>query len=83
MNEGIKSKHFFISLSSSPQRPREVSQHTKYCEMNSKSLLQKVIRNFVLRTFRRFYLIKECEILDVNCNKCKKKRKNSNISKAK
>ena len=33
------------------------------------------MRNFVIRTFRRFYLIKECEILDVNCNKCKKKGK--------
>ena len=70
----LKSKHFFISPSSSPQRPREVSQHSKYSEMDSKSLLEKVIRNFVLRTFQRFYLIKECEILDVNCNKCKKKK---------
>ena len=39
----------------------------------AKAFCKRVIRKFVLRTFRRFYLIKECEILDVFCNKCKKK----------
>ena len=71
----VLSQSIFLFLCRVRLKDQEKSASTvSTVKWTAKAFCKRVIRNFVLRTFRRFYLIKECEILDVNCNKCKKKK---------